>query len=68
MTNEEAKNALMSGCSVVYRDIEYKCVSAIIYRKRKFNKKDIIVPSVELTDKSAAHAVVIAPINRVIVL
>ena len=65
MTNEEAKQALLSGAPVVYQDIEYKCISAVIYRHRIFGKKDVIVPSVELTDKSAARAVVIAPIHRV---
>lgn len=65
MTNDEAKNALMSGCPVVYQDIEYKCVSAIIYRKRIIGKRKLVIPSLELTDKSAAGAVVIAPINKV---
>lgn len=68
MTNEEAKNALMSECPVMHEGIEYKCVSAIIYRKKKIGKKKIVIPSLELTDKSAAGAVVIAPVNRVHIL
>lgn len=34
MTNEELKNALVSGCPVESGGIVYKCVSAIIYRYR----------------------------------
>lgn len=33
MTNAEAKEALFSGASVKHKDIRYKCISAIIYRK-----------------------------------
>ena len=47
MTNEELKQALMSECEVRHKGIIYKCVSAIIYRKRN-GKVDV---SAELTDK-----------------
>ncbi len=62
MSNEDAKNALKSRCPVIYNDIIYKCISAIIYRK---SPKGRIVLSLELTDRTAAHSVTIAPANRV---
>ena len=65
MDNSEAKRALMSECSIIHKDIEYKCVSALIYRKKKKGKRRTIEVTVELTDKSAEHSVVIAPINEV---
>jgi hypothetical protein len=38
MDNNELKEALMSGSPVTHNGIPYKCVSAIIYRKRKDGK------------------------------
>lgn len=66
MNSLQAKHALTSECPVICQGITYKCVSAIIYRKNKnkrVNKK--IQWSVELTDKTAAHSVTIAPPERV---
>lgn len=65
MTNADAKNALLSGSPVEYQGIEYKCISAVIYRIKGVGKKKVIVPSVELTDKTAEYSVTIAPINKV---
>lgn len=65
MDSSEAKRALMSERPVIHRDIEYKCVSAVIYRKKKKGKRRTIDVTVELTDKSAEHSVSIAPINEV---
>ncbi len=62
MTNDEAKRALMRECPVIYKDIVYKCVSGIIYRK---SKKGRVVLSLELTDKTAARSVTIAAANQV---
>lgn len=53
MTNEELKQALMSECEVKHKGITYKCVSAIIYRKRN-GKVDI---SAELTDRKQNKSV-----------
>ena len=62
MTNDDAKRALMSECPVIHRNIVYKCVSGIIYRK---SKKGRVVLSLELTSKTAARSVTIAPANQV---
>lgn len=64
MTNEELKAALFSGCPVVadsplYGKIEYKCVSAIIYRN-KGGKLDI---SAELLDKNNNSVSIVNPAN-----
>jgi hypothetical protein len=56
VTNEELKEALMSECEVKHKGIIYKCVSAIIYRKRN-GKVDV---SAELTDKKQNKSVSIA--------
>lgn len=52
MTNDELKQALFNKRPVIHNmpllgEIEYKCVSAIIYRVNKQSKLDI---SAELTD------------------
>lgn len=65
MTNDQAKNAMFDGVPVVYDGIEYKCISAMIYRVKRVKNKKYIIPSVELTDKTAAHSVIIVPINKV---
>lgn len=49
MNNEELKNALFSGCPVEHNGIEYKCVSAIIYR----NKGGKLEISAEVADKKS---------------
>lgn len=48
MSNEELKNALLSGFPVEYNGITYKCVTAIVYRN-KGGKIDI---SAEVLDKN----------------
>ena len=59
MTNEELKKALLDGQPVLYKDTdgkesEYKCVSAIVYRKQ--GRK--IVVSVELLDRTGTSVVI----------
>lgn len=49
MNNEELKAALFSRCPVEHNGIEYKCVTAIIYRN-KGGKLDI---SAEVADKKS---------------
>lgn len=60
MTNKELKEAMMAEEPVVYGDIEYKCISAIIYRK---NGSGIYIQT-ELADKKT-HSVTIADASRV---
>ncbi len=60
MTNKELKEAMMAEEPVVYGDIEYKCISAIIYRK---NGSGIYIQA-ELADKKT-HSVTIADASRV---
>lgn len=48
MTSEEAKKALHSRVPVVCGEIEYKCISAIIYR---YDKRGKLLVSAELLDK-----------------
>lgn len=57
MTNQELKEAMMSGKCVLYNGAEYKCVSAIIYR-RNGNKIKI---QAELTDKNAHSVSIVNP-------
>lgn len=68
MTNYELKKAFYDEAPVVFKgiegyskDIEYKYISAIIYRKR--NKKLVI--SAELVDK-CGHSVSIVSASRLI--
>ena len=49
MTNAEAKEALKKRTPVIYNNIEYLYISAIIYR---YDKNRNLVISAELTDKS----------------
>lgn len=49
MTNNDAKDALFARSPVTYNGIEYRYISAIIYRCGKNN--DILI-SAELTDKN----------------
>lgn len=62
MTNEEAKNALFHRTPVTYNNIEYLCISAIIYRCDENNNLFI---SAELTDKNK-RSVTIAQLKDVI--
>ncbi|MCF8018332.1 MAG: hypothetical protein K9L62_02915 [Vallitaleaceae bacterium] len=57
MTNQELKEAMMSEESVFYNGSEYKCVSAVIYRKNG-NKIKI---QAELTDKNARSVIIANP-------
>lgn len=61
MTNEEAKNALIERTPVIYNNIEYLYISAIIYR---YDKHKNLLISVELTDKNK-RSVTIAQIKEV---
>lgn len=62
MTNEELKKALLSSQPVLYMqtdgtESEYKCVSAIVYRKQG---KQIAL-SVELLDKTGTSVILCDP-------
>ena len=61
MTSEEAKKYLYSRSEVICNGIEYKCISAIIYR---IDARNNIVVSAELLDKGE-HSVTIAQIKDV---
>ena len=62
MTNEEAKIALKNLTPVVFKNIEYSYISAILYR---YDKNDNLIISVELTDKNG-RSVTIAQLKDVI--
>ena len=62
MTNAEAKDALIRRTPVIFKNIEYSCISAIIYR---YDKNDNLLISVELTDKNG-RSVTIAQLKDVI--
>lgn len=62
MTNAEAKEALKNRTPVIYNNIEYLYISAIIYR---YDKNNNLVISVELTDKNK-RSVTIAQLKDVI--
>ena len=62
MTNAEAKEALKNRTPVVFNDIEYLYISAIIYR---YDKNRNLVISAELTDKNE-RSVTIAQLKDVI--
>lgn len=57
MTNDELKEAFMCECEVAHKGITYKCVSAIIYRRK--NGKTIV--SAELQDKKTNSVCIVAP-------
>lgn len=62
MTNAEAKETLKNRTPVIYNNIEYLYISAIIYR---YDKNHNLVISVELTDKNK-RSVIIAQLKDVI--
>ena len=62
MTNAEAKEALKNRTPVIYNNIEYLYISAIIYR---YDKNHNLVISAELTDKNK-RSVIIAQLKDVI--
>ena len=62
MTNDEAKKALKNRTPVVFKNIEYSFISAIIYR---YDKNNNLVISAELTDKNK-RSVTIAQLKDVI--
>ena len=62
MTNAEAKEALKNRTPVVFNNIEYSYISAIIYR---YDKNRNLVISAELTDK-CKRSVTIAQLKDVI--
>ncbi|SHG89824.1 hypothetical protein SAMN02744040_00082 [Tepidibacter thalassicus DSM 15285] len=57
MTNKELKEAMMSEESIIFDGAEYKCISAIIYRKSG-NKIKI---RAELMDKNAHSVIIVNP-------
>ena len=61
MTNSEAKEALKNRTPVIYNNIEYLYISAIIYQ---YDKNLNLVISAELTDK-CKHSVTIAQLKDV---
>lgn len=58
MNNEELKNALLSKCPVTYDNIQYKCISAIIYRAAANGK---IIVQAELMDKHTSAITIARP-------
>ena len=56
MTAEEVKDALLKKYPVIADGIEYKCVTAVIYRER-YGK---IVVSAELLDRSGRSVTVVS--------
>ena len=62
MTNSEAKEALKNRTPVIYNNIEYLYISAIIYRYD--NNRNLVI-SAELVDK-CKHSVTIAQLKDVI--
>ena len=62
MTNAEAKEALKNRTPVVFKNIEYSYISAIIYR---YDKNRNLVISAELTDKNK-RSVIVAQLKDVI--
>ncbi len=62
MTNSEAKEALINRTPVVFNNIEYSYISAIIYR---YDDNRNLVISAELTDK-CKRSVTIAQLKDVI--
>ncbi len=62
MTNSEAKEALKNRTPVIYNNIEYLYISAIIYR---YDENNNLVISAELADK-CKHSVTIAQLKDVI--
>lgn len=61
MTNEEVKKALFDESPVEHKGIQYKCITAIIYRRK--SEKEVIVLA-ELMDRNK-NSVSIAPIKDV---
>ena len=61
MTNAEAKEALINRTPVIYNDIEYLYISAIIYR---YDRNNNLLISAELTDKTR-RSVTIAQLKDV---
>ena len=62
MTNSEAKEALLNRIPVIYNNIEYSYISAIIYR---YDDNYNLVISAELTDK-CKHSITIARLKDVV--
>ena len=62
MTNEEAKLALIKRTPVIFKNIEYSYISAILYR---YDKNGNLIISAELTDKNG-RSVTIAQLKDVI--
>ena len=58
MTNEDLRAALLSGEPVTHKEIVYKCVSAIIYRKSDSGGVRI---QAELTDRNNNSVTIAAP-------
>lgn len=62
MTNSEAKEALKNRTPIIYNNIEYSYISAIIYR---YDDNRNLLISAELVDK-CKHSVTIAQLKDVI--
>ena len=62
MTNSEAKEALKNRTPVIYNNVEYLYISAIIYR---YDHNLNLIIFAELTDK-CKHSVTIAQLKDVI--
>lgn len=64
MTNNEAKEALKNRTPVIFKNIEYSYISAIIYR---YDDNRNLIISAELTDKNK-RSVTIAQLKDVITI
>jgi hypothetical protein len=60
MDISELKEAFNTGAPITYRDTEYTCISALIYRKTSGS----IIVQAELADRNG-NSVVIASPNRI---
>ena len=56
MTNEEAKQAFFAGAPVIWKEIVYARISAIIYR---LDRNGHLIVSAELQDKRANSVTVV---------
>ncbi len=62
MTREELKRAFNEQCPVIHNGIEYKQISALIYRRNPGGRGLIV--QAELLDRTG-HSVTIAPPDRI---
>lgn len=66
MTSDEIKQAMLDGSPVKYKGIEYKCITAYIYRRitDRHSGKATFILQCELLDR-CGHSVVIVDAKKV---